>query len=92
LDGQRRPARLEVAVEEKMVELWETVLGRPVLPDDDFFLELGGDSLQALQLVDSIVATFGVEVSVADLFERPTASQLASVVQELQARGAGQVG
>jgi acyl carrier protein len=72
-------------MEDRMARLWEIVFGREVADDEDFFLDLGGDSLQAVQLIDLVVAEFGVPASVADLFELSTPAELLSAVREPQA-------
>ncbi len=48
-------------------------------PDDDFF-RLGGNSLQAMQVTARVRDRFGVEVSLADFFGKPTPRQLESLV------------
>jgi acyl carrier protein len=70
-------------VEDQMLRVWQGVFGRPVSAGEDFFLDLGGDSLQAVELVDAVVEAFGVPVSIADLFDRPTPGELVSVVEGL---------
>jgi acyl carrier protein len=51
---------------------------------DDFFA-LGGNSLQAAQLMSRITSTFGVEVSLADFFSSPTVVHLAATIDRLTA-------
>ena len=70
-----------------IIGCWEQVFERPVGPDDDFFADLDGNSLAALQIVNLIEDELGVEVTVADLFDGPTAAHLAAVVEELLADG-----
>ncbi len=55
----------------QMCSIWESVFGRRVAPDDDFF-ELGGDSLVAVALVTEIEETFGVRVGIGELIDTPT--------------------
>ncbi|WP_280423678.1 non-ribosomal peptide synthetase [Nocardia carnea] len=43
---------------------------------DDFF-ELGGDSLSAIRLVDAVNTAFDTEISVRDVFDAPTVTELA---------------
>lgn len=48
---------------------------------DDFF-ELGGDSLLALRLLSMLRDAYGVEISVARMFQRPTVAALAEAVDQ----------
>ncbi|MER5736805.1 amino acid adenylation domain-containing protein [Streptomyces sp. NPDC002262] len=64
-------------VEERLLALWREVFDDPqVGPDDDFF-ELGGYSMLAVEVVTRVQDEFGVEVSFADFFEKPTVAELA---------------
>lgn len=72
-----------------MLGVWREVFGRPVSVGEDFFLDLGGNSLQAMQLVDAVVEAFGVPLSIADLFDRPTPGELVTVVEGLRDAGGG---
>jgi acyl carrier protein len=59
---------------------YREVLGiAEVQPDDDFF-ELGGDSMQAIDVVSIIEAAIGAEISAALFFTYPTPAELASVL------------
>ncbi|MBK7792851.1 MAG: AMP-binding protein [Betaproteobacteria bacterium] len=49
--------------------LWASVLGQAgVAPDADFFM-LGGDSLRGAQLLDQVLAVFGVDIPVDALYD-----------------------
>jgi len=67
-------------VEERLVGLWEELLGiRPIGIRDNFF-ELGAHSLLAVRLIDEIERLFGSRLSLATLFEEPTVAHLATAL------------
>ena len=60
------------------------VLDRPITDvgvDDDFF-DLGGNSLLATQLVDALAQHTGSRLAVRDVFDHPTAAELAPLCAE----------
>ncbi|RJF84163.1 amino acid adenylation domain-containing protein [Azospirillum cavernae] len=59
--------------------LWATLLGRPVIADDDHFFRLGGDSIMALRLI-ALAARQGVRLTARDLFEQPLFRDLVRAV------------
>ena len=81
-DREERPAP-RTAVESAVTELFAEVLGVGAVGVDDGFFELGGNSLQALQLVSRLHGTLGVEVDVVDIFQAPTPAALAATVAAL---------
>jgi acyl carrier protein len=71
-------------MEETIAEIWQRVLGIANIGINDDFLDLGGDSLAALQLMSRLRETFDVEPPLAGFFESPTISSVALlVVQQL---------
>jgi surfactin family lipopeptide synthetase A len=71
-------------VEAALSEIWIRVLGLEQIGIHDDFLDLGGDSLMAAQIVSSIRTRFGVEVPLPMFFEWLTISDLAAEISRCQ--------
>ena len=69
-------------IEELIVGMWSEVLGVTVSSVQANFFELGGHSLLATQLISRVRDTFGIEVQLRVLFEKPTVAELAHYVEE----------
>ncbi|RJS19769.1 non-ribosomal peptide synthetase [Corallococcus sp. H22C18031201] len=69
------------AMERRVLEVWEQVLGmRGASPRDDFF-DLGGQSLQSIQVANRLSILLGREVPVSTVFRHPTAAALAMALE-----------
>ena len=66
--------------EEIVAGIWAEVLSLDELGVLDNFFMLGGDSIQATQLVSRVRDTFGVELSLHQLFESPTVAELSETL------------
>ncbi len=64
--------------ERRLAGLWESMLGITGLGVEDPFVELGGNSLLALQLVARIRQSFGVDLPANEVLEHPTIAALAA--------------
>ena len=68
-------------LEEALSILWAEVLDTGHIGiDDDFFTELGGHSLIAVQLMNKLRETLEVDVALRSLFENPTVRSLADAL------------
>lgn len=72
-DGVAPASPLEALI----LRVWAEVLGRGGLSVQDDFFDLGGQSLQTLQVANRLGAALGREIPVASLFRHPTAAELA---------------
>lgn len=62
--------------------IWERVLRRPAIHQDDNFFDLGGDSLLAVELFAEIERVCGREMAPVTIYCAPTISALAAVLDE----------
>jgi acyl carrier protein len=70
-------------IESKLADIWIGVLGLDRIGVQDNFFALGGHSLLASQVATRIRDTFDLEFPLSRIFEAPTISELAVVVQNL---------
>ncbi len=79
-----RPADTTAAtpVQELLLSLWRDVLDMENISVNDNFFHIGGHSLLATQLVSRIRDAFDVEIPLRQLFEQPTISFLARLIEE----------
>jgi acyl transferase domain-containing protein len=68
-------------IEKRMVPVWEQLLGVAPIGIHDKFFDLGGHSLLAIQFMSSLREIFRIELPVQHLFESPTISQLAVIIE-----------
>ena len=63
-----------------LVTIWKDVLGVDQIGVDDSFLELGGDSLHIMRMLNSVRQIFEQDVSISEFFVSPTISALARIL------------
>ncbi|HEU5232592.1 MAG TPA: amino acid adenylation domain-containing protein [Terriglobales bacterium] len=82
---QPAPAEIVSApIEQKMAELWKEVLGLDTVSPFDNFLDVGGDSLSAVQLVTRLHKHFGVRIKTNELAFQSLRQLAASCAERLQ--------
>lgn len=69
-------------VERSLVELWESLLGESGIGIRDDFFGLGGHSLIAVRLFTKIRRQYGVDLSLATLFQAPTIEKCAELIRD----------
>ncbi|HST64696.1 MAG TPA: amino acid adenylation domain-containing protein, partial [Mycobacteriales bacterium] len=77
-----RPVPPRTRRERTLAEIWGRLLGAGDVGVHDSFFSLGGHSILAVQLVWEVSRAFGVDISIKDVFERPTIAGLAVVVED----------
>ncbi|MBV9464064.1 MAG: amino acid adenylation domain-containing protein, partial [Verrucomicrobiae bacterium] len=79
-----RLARVEPRspTEAALAGIWKEILGLSEIGVHDHFLEIGGNSLQAIQILSRVCRTFQIDLSLAALFQAPTIAETAEMVEE----------
>ncbi len=72
-------------VERVVAEAWRRTLGRPSVGREEYFFELGGNSLIAMRLIDRLNTVFGLRMTVHQIFENPTVKDLAHEIGRIAA-------
>ncbi|BCG96169.1 non-ribosomal peptide synthetase [Mesorhizobium sp. 131-2-1] len=70
--------------EKMLAALWCDLLKVESIGRDDNFFGLGGQSLLVMRVVSHMRKTFGVDVQLRNLFERPTVAGLAEVIDAMR--------
>lgn len=73
-------------VEEELARIWVEVLSIDQVGVYDNFLELGGHSLAATQVISRAIKKFEFELPVQFLFQAPTVAQMAAAIGESRAK------
>src|SRR5690606_34438803 len=74
------------AIERELRAIWESVLGRPGIPLDADFFDLGGHSMLAVRVLAEIDRRMGRQLRTASFFEAPTIRRFAALLREDAAR------
>jgi amino acid adenylation domain-containing protein len=75
-------------VERKLAGLWEDVLAVDGIGVEDDFFELGGHSLLLTRLLARVGETFGVKLSLVDVFRSPTVEGFATLIGDSEREAA----
>jgi acyl carrier protein len=67
-------------LEKRIAEIWREVLALDCVGVHDSFLELGGDSILAAQLISRVTRTFHLDLPLPLLFQSPTVSDMALLI------------
>lgn len=72
----------ETPLQIRIAAIWSEILGRDRIGIDDHFIDIGGDSIQALQIA-ARAHDAGIRFSARDIFEHATVAVLAAHADEL---------
>ena len=70
------------ALEERLIAIWQELLGVDLIGIHDNFFELGGNSLQAVALFAQIEKQFGKNLPLATLFQSATIAGIAQIIRK----------
>jgi amino acid adenylation domain-containing protein len=85
LDTPYSPA--VTAEQQWLVGVWREVLQLDEVGIDDPFLDLGGDSLRAAQVISRVIEKYGQRVPLRTLLQSATIAALATAIGNLDAKG-----
>lgn len=71
-------------IEEKLVKIWEYILGKEKIGVKDDFFELGGNSIKVMTLSSAIREEFGVNLGFEQLIQEPKIEVLAEDIKLMQ--------
>ena len=77
---------LTTATEERVARCFAEVLGLTGISPQGSFFDGGGNSLQAMRIVDRLSKTFGVKLSVQLLYNNQTVASLSAEIDEMIGR------
>jgi amino acid adenylation domain-containing protein len=78
--GERVPPA--TLIETVLVDMYGTVLGHEQVGATDSFFDIGGNSLQAMQLITQLRAALSVDLDIAAVFLSPSPRQLATLLRD----------
>ena len=71
-------------LEKVIAGIWQEVLQREQVGVHDHFFALGGHSLKAMMLVSRMMKKLQVQISVREVFTRPTVKEMANYIKEAE--------
>ncbi|MEM6451447.1 MAG: amino acid adenylation domain-containing protein [Cyanobacteria bacterium P01_D01_bin.105] len=79
----------KTAIENTLLDIWQSLLPTQTISVHDNFFEIGGHSLLVITAQDNIRQRLAVELSLVDLFRYPTLRSLALHISQIKARQQG---
>jgi amino acid adenylation domain-containing protein len=84
VSGRAHQVRPRNKIEEKLAEIWQTVLNIETVGVRDNFFELGGHSLKATRILSRIHSELNVRIELKTVFQHSTIEELALAVAGLK--------
>lgn len=70
------------AIHQHLTDIWTRILKKKVNQTDSFF-ELGGNSLNGIQMIIEVQSAYDVELDIETFFEEPCIANLANTIIEM---------
>jgi acyl carrier protein len=70
----------DISSREYLQRLWSTHLNRPQIGIQDDFFEIGGSSMQVIEMLMTVSNKFGREVDYAEFFKEPCIRKLSELL------------
>lgn len=71
-------------VQHKLIVIWEIVLKRSQIQLTDNYFKLGGDSLQAMQIISRMKDVFQIEIKFMDFYRNPSIYELSRLLESME--------
>lgn len=69
------------AISQRLTDIWAKILKKEINPNEDFF-DLGGNSLNAIQMITEVQSAYDVELDLETFFEEPYIANLTNIIIE----------
>ncbi|MBW5932243.1 non-ribosomal peptide synthetase [Klebsiella michiganensis] len=76
------PIQVDSALQQRLVALWQEVLGVSQVSVEDDFFSLGGSSIELVRIQQALEAFIGQEIPIVDLFRLPTIADVARYLDD----------
>ena len=82
-DTQQTLVPPRTPLEEKLAELWRSVLGLEAVGITDNFFDIGGNSLLVMRLFSELEALFSQQLPLVEIFAAPTVEKMAERIEQV---------
>lgn len=79
--GTEPSSAIRDEIDEKVIEIWSTILNRSAISLNDNFFEIGGHSLKVTRVISQVWKTFNIKIEVKDVFVNPTVRELSNLIR-----------
>lgn len=84
INGPKPDIKTKSALLNTLMEIWKNVMGLPEIEPYDGFFQIGGDSIQAAQILARVNDTFRVDLSYLVFLNTPTVEGMARAIAAMQ--------